>query len=506
MSNDPFIEQAFADLETTDPDRRAEALRRLRGSRDSRVVERLTPLLTDPDPIIRRHAAETLGLAGDLHPASQLIDTLYDTEAPVRAAAADALGKLGSRDAVPALNDLLYDEAPLVRFAAAVALALIADPRAKVDLIHMLDNDDAPLAMMAAQALKRIGSPEALAAIQHLQLDDFDFAPLDVDEYSEATTRHFPEDIFKQFLDSTRELSQQSEASETSTHLPTPPQIRPVIPGVSDPAPSAERVQFSAYAPREAAPNVWQALRAYVFQPAAAAAVAADAAQLFGERLPDYREVSRPALTAIAEGALITATPQLAGFQFNPPSAQIALYDPWHRFDFRLRAVSAPLDQAVNGRITFSVEGVIVADVPFAVYVSSAAPTATPPPPPLPVTRPLYQAIFCSYSHKDTQIVERVERAYKALGLTFLRDVISLRSGQDWDDQLLKLIDQADIFQLFWSPAAAESQYVRKEWLHALQRQQEGFIRPVFWEQPLPQPPPELSPIHFAYQPDLDEA
>ncbi|MFN8561706.1 MAG: toll/interleukin-1 receptor domain-containing protein [Anaerolineae bacterium] len=134
----------------------------------------------------------------------------------------------------------------------------------------------------------------------------------------------------------------------------------------------------------------------------------------------------------------------------------------------------------------------------------AAAPSAAP----ASDSRPIYQSIFCSYSHKDTQIVERVERVYKALGMTFLRDVVTLRSGQDWDAELLRLIEQADIFQLFWSSAASQSQAVRKEWLHALslKRQDRAFIRPVFWEQPMPPPAPELAAIHFAYEPELDHA
>ena len=99
----------------------------------------------------------------------------------------------------------------------------------------------------------------------------------------------------------------------------------------------------------------------------------------------------------------------------------------------------------------------------------------------------VFEAAFPLFKHSPRDRLRNIGRNVashaKALGMTFLRDVVSLKSGQDWDSQLLKLIDQADIFQLFWSPAAADSQYVRKEWLHALKRQREGFIwkrtRPV---------------------------
>ncbi len=91
--------------------------------------------------------------------------------------------------------------------------------------------------------------------------------------------------------------------------------------------------------------------------------------------------------------------------------------------------------------------------------------------------------------------------------MDYLRDVHTLKSGQDWDDQLLTLIENADIFQLFWSGTAADSPYVRKEWEHALGlgRDETAFIRPVYWETPMPGVPDELDHIHFAYQPNLGE-
>ncbi len=36
-----------------------------------------------------------------------------------------------------------------------------------------------------------------------------------------------------------------------------------------------------------------------------------------------------------------------------------------------------------------------------------------------------------SYSHADTAIVEAVEKASQALGMDYLRDVMTLKSGQD---------------------------------------------------------------------------
>jgi hypothetical protein len=104
-----------------------------------------------------------------------------------------------------------------------------------------------------------------------------------------------------------------------------------------------------------------------------------------------------------------------------------------------------------------------------------------------------------SYSHRDTFIVEQLAAAYKALGMQYLRDVESLRSGEKWNSALLRMIMDADIFQLYWSNNARESKYVEQEWRYALSLRRENFIRPVCWERPVPTPPEELGDIHFTY-------
>jgi hypothetical protein len=94
--------------------------------------------------------------------------------------------------------------------------------------------------------------------------------------------------------------------------------------------------------------------------------------------------------------------------------------------------------------------------------------------------------------------------AYKALGFDFLRDRDTLRPGEDWNATLRQMIDRADIFQLFWSEHSARSAYCKQEWEYALQQSKSksgAFIRPVYWEQPLVPPPPELANLHFAYVP-----
>ena len=78
-------------------------------------------------------------------------------------------------------------------------------------------------------------------------------------------------------------------------------------------------------------------------------------------------------------------------------------------------------------------------------------------------------------------------------------DTLSLHSGQDYDPQLLRLIDDADVFQLFWSKYAAKSSAVTHEWRYALSHSKgAGFIRPLYWDEPVYPIPPQLANLHFA--------
>lgn len=289
---------------------------------------------------------------------------------------------------------------------------------------------------------------------------------------------------------------------------PMPPQPKPteapprggVAPAISA---ADEQTQFAAYYPREVAPQVWVPMNAYIFRTSAAERVAEDAQRQLGGLISVMRRVVRAARNAVPTGTLLTATPYLPSFQFNPPSLTVGFFEDWHRLDFKMRATDAPLYQSSNGMLTFTVNGVIVADVPLSVYVGTGETIAEN----TLASQKLYDAIFCSYSREDTRIIERVERVYRVLGLDYLRDVHTLRSGQHWNDEIYALIDRADIFQLFWSATAAGSPYVEKEWRHALSldRDRLGFIRPVYWQTPLPPVPADLGHIHFAYEPLLNE-
>ena len=53
---------------------------------------------------------------------------------------------------------------------------------------------------------------------------------------------------------------------------------------------------------------------------------------------------------------------------------------------------------------------------------------------------------------------------------------LALRAGEQWQPRLLELIEDADVFQLFWSGNSMDSRHCRIEWEHALRLHRPQFI------------------------------
>ena len=272
--------------------------------------------------------------------------------------------------------------------------------------------------------------------------------------------------------------------------------------GATPAAPAVDGLQFRAYHPRAVTPGTWHPLLVYAHLAAAIDEVAQDAGQTLGKAAKAYRQGQAQATMAIAAGTAITLVPQAQGLEFLPSRATLVWADRWQRADFQVRATDQPRGHVVQGSIACYVGPLLIADIPLPIVVASLEAAD------IPVASSqdshmakVYPAIFASYAHADTAIVEAVETAYKALGMDYLRDVVTLKSGQNWSDELLRMIDSADVFQLFWSSTASQSAYVEQEWRHALGlvgRKGSAFIRPVYWESALPPVPAALSSLHFA--------
>jgi CHAT domain-containing protein/Tfp pilus assembly protein PilF len=260
-------------------------------------------------------------------------------------------------------------------------------------------------------------------------------------------------------------------------------------------------VKFSAFTPAEIYPERWHTLLAYCLRDRSEREVDEDSARQLGTESGRYSQTKVFASQPIAPGSNVVIVPELAGCRFNPPQASFSWLEDWHRAEFRFQPVPGSpgfaLENDLRGRLFFYVNHVLAADVFFYSRLT-ASPDSEPDKEEVrkAESRP-YHSVFISYSHADAPVVEALEEAYATLGLSPLRDIRFLRPGEEWQPKLLEKIDEADVFQLFWSHRAKRSRWVKAEWQHALELERPFFIRPVYWEDPMPKPPKELANLHF---------
>lgn len=272
-------------------------------------------------------------------------------------------------------------------------------------------------------------------------------------------------------------------------------------------------VQFTVYRPQAMAPAQWYTWLAFAHrgpatpeEPDHAAEVEAQAQTILGASFEEYANARQESSAALPREGTITVVPSVDGLEFNPRQRSFVWQEPVHREEFRARAVAAGPAGIRRGRITFFLGALVVAEINVKVSVAPVSEAAARPA--MTTDRAhAYRQIFASYSRRDTAVVEHFERMVATFGDRYLRDVHTLRAGEEWGPGLERMIREADVFQLFWSSNSMRSRYVRQEWEYALGLGRPNFVRPTFWEDPCPRdeaaslPPDALSRLHFVHLP-----
>jgi hypothetical protein len=289
--------------------------------------------------------------------------------------------------------------------------------------------------------------------------------------------------------------------------------VPPKIPSERAEDEEPEGVLFTAFHPVEGIVDRWYSLVVYAHSESSKEAVRRDARKFFDELGDFVREATRRRKARIRHGTLIRIVPSVDGLDFSPKSISLRWTGEVLRAPFRFRAMAESVGEPCVGEVGIFVGPLEVARISIVIFISDDSVAAIVPTARLSEkAAPVYANIFPSYSHKDSAIVLACKAALEAIGCVVLRDFEALRSGQTWNAAILKLIDTADVFQLFWSTNASESESVEAEWNYALTRVHQAateavesvsFIRPVYWHHPPPTIPPKLSHIHFKYVPEL---
>jgi len=267
-----------------------------------------------------------------------------------------------------------------------------------------------------------------------------------------------------------------------------------------------EDFRCSAFYPEHALPDTVCRLIASVHLSQAANVAVREASIRLG--LPAGVRIaasSEKPIHPITRNVAIDVTVDVPGLIFENSSARLQVWEDHQSVEFRFRTDPDHKRPLCQGRIHFWLSGVILADIDFLILiVEESAPDIFKRQLAEANARP-YRLVFPSYSHEDSEIVDRLESYAAAFGDEYLRDVRRLRAGQRWNQELYGFIERADIFQLFWSDRASRSVFVADEWRYALQQRESRpdahFVRPVYWT-PEPAPIPEaLQSIHFARLP-----
>jgi hypothetical protein len=272
-------------------------------------------------------------------------------------------------------------------------------------------------------------------------------------------------------------------------------------------------VQFSLYRPSCIRPDEWVPFVAFAHRSAPAVTpdgrvvrpveeVERRAAQLLSDLPAAYDVIRADSDAGLPRGTDIRFEPWIDDGEFNPNTQSLRWEEAVHEVLFRLRVPASREGTKVNGGMRVFVGPVLVGELTFRVLVSRDEQSNSRPTERDSARR--FRNIFASYSHRDAEVVDAVGRFVSVTGDRYLVDATALRSGEEWDDRLRELIEAADVFQLFWSHNSMNSEFVRREWDYALRLGRDGFVRPVYWEEPFPEdptrglPPEALRRLHFS--------
>ena len=313
--------------------------------------------------------------------------------------------------------------------------------------------------------------------------------------------------------DSAKEAARVSPSMPSGPHAPSGalpvPRVKEQPPIYLD-----ENVQFTVYRPKKIKPQKWYTLLAYAhlseLRPGEDEVdpierMELEARKILGEESrEDYSRATEDSSQSVPRQGEITFVPFIPGVEFNPPLKSFFWLESVHGQEFRMRASPALDGKTARGYVSVFLGSILLAEINVSLRVESTE-VRQDEPVQLIGEKPArpYRKIFPSYSHKDREIVSQIAHYAEVTGDKYMLDIYELRSGQNWKKWMHEAIEDADIFQLFWSTNSMRSQNVKLEWMHALRLERQNFIRPTYWENPLPKspsdnlPPPELLDLHF---------
>jgi tetratricopeptide (TPR) repeat protein len=216
------------------------------------------------------------------------------------------------------------------------------------------------------------------------------------------------------------------------------------------------------------------------------------------------RRVRKGLETEVQRGSKLMFQLELPGLRIDEPVQGLLWRGRPEAVGFGVTAPGDAVPGAVAGAVTVSLNHVPVGRVRFQLrVVSREAPPPSREMEELGEAAHRYRLAFISYASNDrAEVLKRVSML-RPLGIKYFQDLLDLEPGDRWEKKLYSHIDKCDLFLLFWSSSAKASEWVRKEYRHALTRKggddsKPPDIFPVPVEGPrVVEPPEELKPLQF---------
>lgn len=201
----------------------------------------------------------------------------------------------------------------------------------------------------------------------------------------------------------------------------------------------------------------------------------------------------------LARGSVLDVELRLPGFEIDEPHATMRWNERTGSVAFGVRAPATLAPGSHLGSARLSVNALPIATVHFQIRVAATAAGSGAAVDCVTQVH-LVRSAFASYSSQDRDAVLALIQGMLVVrpDLDVYLDVAALRSGADWQQQLIAEIDRRDRLFLFWSRMASVSPHVDFEWRHSLRTKGVGSIEPVALEtSDLARPPAELAHLHF---------
>jgi uncharacterized protein YjbI with pentapeptide repeats len=267
-------------------------------------------------------------------------------------------------------------------------------------------------------------------------------------------------------------------------------------------SPEVDPVECSVFAPPSVPRGDRLLILVFAHRPDQAQMAKGLAAELDEEvRLRGFQTLN----VEVERGTDLSVHLHVAGVDFDP-AVQVV---PWlGRPTCAAFITTVPHTAAVGtipGGVTISQSGVPVGSISFNLTVTGTQI-------PKPIREPLrsagvavrrYRKAFISYASPDRQEVLKRIQMLRLARIRYFQDLLKLEPGDRWERKLYLHIDKSDLFLLFWSTSAKESEWVMKEVRYALKRKGGDELAPpemipvIIEGPPVPKPPDELAHLHF---------